>query len=363
MLSDKVYLVLATATSLFVVVATVALGGWPWWVGVVICVPLIIGGLFLKHRAENKRLYTSPPQHMYQPPQPVQPASTPVQGLVLPSAQRDYHFLLNTTVLWRPSGAPGVPGMPHQLAIDAIRERATRFTERESTADSDLLAPRLAADLSFPQADRTGQLEVWAQNTTLTIPDDDRKRLNRIAEVRKDEEVWEYERAHERNVRAYLREDVLSSTGSAVVWWLSKDATRVQETVGLIDTLARLVAAAQDREVEPIFRTFVNSLTDPSLRTPADENDFVDRLMAEILPNGSEPERADVADRLATLATDAGATDLADKIRTRFNAPDFTADPELFDPLETDPTPDTPSPVHPNGRAESDSSGTPPNPS
>jgi hypothetical protein len=248
---------------------------------------------------------------------------------------------------------------PDQLAIDAILERATMLTERVPAADVELLTPRLAADLSFRHPDRTGLLEVWAQDAALSLPDDDRERLDKLANVRKDEEVWEHERAYERNKRTFLREDVLSSTGSAVVWWLARDTSRVEETVNLIGTLAKLVAA-QDREVEPVFRTFVNSLTDPSLRaaTPStpDGNDFVDLLMAEILPNGSEPERADMADRLATLATEAGATELAHTFRERFNAPDFTEAPGLFDAPETEPTP-----VHPNGQAESGSSGTPPN--
>jgi hypothetical protein len=355
MRSDKVYRIIAAAVFIgFVVI--IAVKDWSWWVGVVILVFLIAGDLVLKYRAKNSRPYMAPQQPTYQ--SPPQPASIMVQGLVLPSAQRDYRFVLDVTVLWQPSGVQGVSHpRPDQLAIDAIRERATRLAEQESPADSDLLAPRLAAELSSPWPDRTGQLKVWAQNTILTIPDDDRRRLNKLAEVRKDEEVWDHERAHERNKRAYLREDVLSSTGSAVVWWLARNTARVQETVSLIETLAKLVAAAQDREVEPVFRTFVNNLTDPSPRAPSD--DFVDRLMAEILPTGTEPERAGMADRLATLATEAGATDLAQTFRERFNAPDFTEPPEpgLFDAQETDPIQDTP--VHPNGQAESGPAETP----
>jgi len=358
MRSVKVYLIVA-ATVLLVLVMLTAVTSMPWWIGAVIFM-LLIGGLFLTYHAKNQRLYNRPSQPVYQPPPPPpQPGSTTVQGLVLPSAQRDYRFFLDATVLWRQSGAQGVSHLrPDQLAIDAIRERATRSAEQESPADSDLLAPRLAAELSYPRPDRTGQLEVWAQNAAVFIPDDDRRRLTKLAEVRKDEEVWDHERAHERNKRAYLREDVLSSTGSAVVWWLAQDTTRVRETVSLIDTLAKLVAAAQDREVEPAFRTFVNTLTDPS---PQTHDDVVDHLMAKILPTGSEPERAGVADRLATLATEFGATDLARTFRERFNAPDFT-EPGPFDTQETDPIPDTPNPIHPNGQKEPGPADTP-NPS
>ncbi len=367
MISDKLYLFLAMSVSLAVVVF-LTIAGVHWWLGAVVFVPLIVGGLFVKQSIENKRLYKRQPQPVHQPPppQPVPPATTSVQGLVLPSAQRDYRFLLDVTVLWRVTQGMTHP-RPDQLAVDAIRERATTFAERESPADGDLVAPRLATELSYPRPDRTGQLEVWAQGINLTIPEDDRARLRKLAEIRKDEEVWEYERAYERNKRAYLREDVLSSTGSAVVWWLSRDVTRVPETVDLIDTLGRLVAAAQDREVEPIIRTFVGTLTDSQRQTqdashmdPTAQGDFVDQLMTAILPNGSEPERTDMADRLAVIATEAGATNLARSLRERFNAPDFNAEPEPApsDDPESEPTIDTPSPVHPNGQAETGNADT-----
>jgi hypothetical protein len=282
----------------------------------------VVVALFVQYRAENQVRYQAPPQPAYQPPPPPPPVSTPVQGLVLPSAHRDYRFLLNVTVMWRHSSAQGITHLrPEQLAVDAIRERAATFAERESASDSDVLAPRLAADLSSPRPDRTGQLEVWAQDVVLGIPDDDRERFSRLARIRKDEEVWEHERAYERNKRAYLREDVLSSTGSAVVWWLAKDTERVEQTVNLIGAFTKLVAAAHDREVGPVLNAFVDNLTDPlATATP----DSVDQLLAQLLPTGSEQERALMADRLATLAAEFGRTDLARTLRERFNAPDFT---------------------------------------
>jgi hypothetical protein len=376
MLSDKAYLFLTAVASVIIFVVMVMVGV-PWWLGLVICVPVVVGGLIVKRQLDNKRPYEVPSQVLYQPPppppQPIPPASTSVQGLALPSADRDYRFLLNATILWRPSGAQGA-GRP-ELAIDAVRERATRFTEGAAAADSDLLAPRLAAELSFSRPDRTGQLEVWAHDVVLSIADDDRRRLRKLAEIRKDEEVWEHERSYERSKRTYLREDVLQSTGSAVVWWLAQNSTRVEETVGLIGTLAKLVAAAQGREVEPVFRMFVDGLTGRSSPTYDDgivsdvvnggtEVDALERLMAEMLPSGSEPERADLADRLARLAAEAGADDLAHRIRERFNAPDFTEVPEP-EPSPFDGKPsaeDTPSPVHPNGQTEPGNSGTPPRP-
>ncbi|MFL6120537.1 hypothetical protein [Actinophytocola sp.] len=347
MLSDKAYLTLTIGTSV-VIVAVVALTGGPWLTGALICLPIILGGLLAKRQIEDRRPREEPQQVVqYQPPPPpAPPASTGPVGLALPSLHQDYRFLLNATVLWRQSGAQGVAHpRPAQLAVDAVRERASRFTEGESAANTDLLGPRLALDLSFPRPDRTGQLEVWAQDVALAIPEDDRRRLAKLAEVRKDEEVWEHERAYERNKRAYLRQDVLSSTGSAVVWWLAQDTRRIEETVALIGTFAELVAAAQDREVQPVFRLPITGSATLALDdaggqvTSAGEEDAA-RLIEKVLPDASEPERAELADRFATLAADHGAPDVARAIRERFNAPDFV---ELGEPD-----------LHPNGQGEHD---------
>ncbi|MCT2581523.1 hypothetical protein [Actinophytocola gossypii] len=364
MLSDKAYLAITAAVSVLVLVL-MALVNVPWWLGLAFCLPLAIGGLIVKRHYENTRAPVPLPAVSYQPPPPpppppAPPASVSIKGVALPSAHHDYRFLLHGSVLWRQSGTQANQHpRPSQLAIDAIRERAARFTERESPADVDLLATRLATELSFPRPDRTGSLEAWAQDTVLTIPDDDRVRLHKIAAVRKDEEVWEYERAYERNKRAYLRDDVLTTPGSAVVWWLAQDTTRVSETVGLIGTLAQLVAAAQNREVEPVFRSFLNDLADARVDVEHTEGaedpdvDVLGRLMARLVPDGSEPERADLADRLARIAEEAGATDLASTIRERFDAPAFTEqDPSWFTAPTTESAAPPGTPVHPNGQAE-----------
>lgn len=363
MFSPRQYLYLTLFVSA-VVIAVAMIAGVEWWLGVGIFLVVVLVGLLVTQHVENKRLYERQPQPTYQPPpppQPTPPANMTVKGLVLPSAQRDYRFRLDLTVLWQPQNAQGgvAHPRPDQLAVDAIRDRAAMFAERESPADADVVAPKLATELSFPRPDRTGQLEVWAQGISLTLPDDDRVRLHKLAQIRKDEEVWEYERAYERNKRTYLRDDVLSSTGSAVVWWLAHDSTRIPETVDLIGTFAKLVAAAHDREVEPVISDFVNNLTTPPAEGGQDDADVVDRVLADLVPGGTENERALAAFGLADLAAELGRTDLAQTIRERFNAPKFTAtEPSPPDAPEPDPTPE-PSP-YPNGQPAAGASDTPP---
>lgn len=383
MLSDKAFLALTgAAAAVFTVLTTLA--GWQWWVGLLVCVPVIAAGLLVKHRLEarDEARHEPPAEAPQPPPRPAAPATTRIQGIALPSKDRDYRFLLHCTVLWRrsPSASDGARHPRYdQLAIDAIRERATRHTQHESPGDLELLGPRLATALSYPSVDRGDELGVWAQDVVLTMPDADLLRLHRLAELRKDEQLWAHERLHERNVRAYLHDDVFTSTGRAVVWWLSRDPTKIEETVALIGALARLTAAANDREVDSVFRGLVDRPaaafpeTAPlTLSLNGGAVEPVRRLIDQTLPDGTEPDRAHMADQLATLVANLGADELAGEIRRAFNAPDFADDPyppvvpvpdgvptDLPRDLPHDPAgaPDPNAPVSPDDRPPAGPSG------
>ena len=93
-----------------------------------------------------------------------------------------------------------------------------------------------------------------AADVTLTLAPADRERLRRLNDLRKDEEIREYERHYERNKRRYLGDDVLKSTGSAVVWWLARHEDEIEKAVNMIGPLAQITAAANDEEVPELFR-------------------------------------------------------------------------------------------------------------
>ena len=69
------------------------------------------------------------------------------------------------------------------------------------------------------------------------------------SELRKHERIWEQERRMEVNMRRYLSEDVLSDTGSAIVWWLARHPDQIEESVQMIGALAQLTAAANSKEI------------------------------------------------------------------------------------------------------------------
>jgi hypothetical protein len=55
----------------------------------------------------------------------------------------------------------------------------------------------------------------------------------------------------EQDKRAYLKDDVFATPGSAAVWWLVNHPGEVENALGLLDTLAELSAAANDLPIRP----------------------------------------------------------------------------------------------------------------
>lgn len=97
-------------------------------------------------------------------------------------------------------------------------------------------------------------MEAHTADVTLTLASADRDRLRKLNDLRKDEEIWEYERQYERNKRRYLGDDVLKSAGNAVVWWLARHEDEIEKAVDMIGPLAQIAAAANDEEVPELFR-------------------------------------------------------------------------------------------------------------
>ncbi|WP_437084234.1 hypothetical protein [Streptomyces sp. enrichment culture] len=152
--------------------------------------------------------------------------------------------------------------------------------------------------------DRNNRVMALATDVALTLAPADRERLRKLNDLRKDEELWECERQHERNKRRYLGDDVLKSAGSAVVWWLARHENEIEEAVHMIGPLARIAAAANNEEVPELFR---HLLVPPLGRRT--EATVGGPLWDESGP-GSElynrEEEVGVSDRLRLLLTAAG---------------------------------------------------------
>ncbi|MEU9002210.1 hypothetical protein [Streptomyces sp. NPDC048551] len=181
---------------------------------------------------------------------------TRVVDAALPSATDGYDFLFSATVWWRP--VPGHAGRSDgaspALAVSSVVSRALEVVRHEEPGRASFARYLLEGELGVPLPDRSGRVKALAADVTLTLAPADRERLRKLNDLRKDEEIWEYERQHERNKRRYLGDDVLKSAGSAVVWWLARHENEIEKAVDMIGPLAQIAAAANDEEVPELFR-------------------------------------------------------------------------------------------------------------
>jgi hypothetical protein len=240
---------------------------WPFLTLVLLVIPFQVRRSLL-HRAQQDELLrqyaqssappVAPPPELEQTPPPPRFPSETVTDVPLPSAIPDYDFLFTATIFWRetPHPAGWRHANPAALAIAAIVARATEVTVQEPPYRYTMGQLRLNSTLGTVIGDGTGLVEAWATQIRLGVSDTDLVRLQKMAELRKDEVLWEEERERERNKRAYLANDVLKDPGSAVVWWLARADTNIDlsRTADIVAALARLCAVANNRELPEVLR-------------------------------------------------------------------------------------------------------------
>jgi hypothetical protein len=368
---EKALLAVLTIATVLVPIALGTALDWPAWSWLLLAVPLlgVLGRVArnIMQRVQRQRLWQShvaPPGHVEQPDQA---PHTLVADVALPSAVADYHFHFSATAYWRAArGSRTQHTNLGALAADAIVVRAQTITAAEQPNKVDVVQHRLASALGAVQ-DVSGGVEVWADQVQLTLSEADQERLRKLSDVRKDKDLWEHEHDHERRKRAYLGDDVLKSTGSAVIWWLARKDNDVEDTVRLIGTLAQLSAAANDAEVPELFRHLV------STPAPSGQLPFESLIPFESLdgdqrfPNGSfhnaeqfsdlsliasrwgalmdtldvfgDEQRALLTRRVAQLLDKAGKPDEAQEIRRHFDAPAIDAPATDQEPADL-PEPD-----------------------
>jgi hypothetical protein len=267
-----------------------------------------------------------------------------IADVLLPSGRRDYYFLFSATVVWSSMGTvldESVVNMGAH-AVDAILKRAREFTENRDPADASLVQHELARRLGEMQADITGRLRAMAESVRLALPDQDRERLDRLADVRKEEAVWEHERRHEQNQRAYLGSDVLKDHGSAVVWWLARNNEQMGEVVKDIGLLAQLSAAANNTWVpDPSGLPAAGDSPADATQAASDGlhaaqflvdklsiTDFLEITLRKMGFDEEDPRRVLFARQVADIAAAHDQQDAADEIMRRFDVPGNDDDEE-----------------------------------
>lgn len=307
----------ASATAALFWAALGLLLGWAVWAWVVLMVLTLIAPSLLaewiSRRLHERRIR----EHQMAAPQvPVVEPRAPEQyrlpATPLRSSRPDYRLIFSCTVWWRRS--PHEPRLPHadpgSLAAEMVLDQARQLATTAAPDEVELARQKLTSLLGTLHADQSGRVEAWVTDVVLELPESDAERLRRLADVRKEEEVWEHERNHERNKRAYLGDDVLKSAGSALVWWLARDESQVDDAVEKIPNLRKLTAAAQDRRV-------------PDLDVDAVELSPEEQLVELI--RGLEPDDAEkrihLGDSLAEVLEMRGYRELAAQLRAAFDTP------------------------------------------
>ncbi|MFF4198958.1 hypothetical protein [Nonomuraea sp. NPDC001831] len=257
------------------------------------------------------------PEPVYEPPPPppIAPREQRIDQVPLPSQEADYDFLFSAVVLWTPVHPLWNERQVNlaALAVDAILTRAREVTERREPGRAPLVAHELGGILGTMQKDPTGHVLAMAESVQVTLSTQDQERLDKLAEVRKDQVVWEHGRKYEQSKREYLGEDVLKDTGSAVVWWLVKNDDQVEKTVSDIGLLATLSSAANNKTVPAGTDYLVDSKSSMNGASPVDD------LAAFLHSLDLDGERDLFAHQIALLVRNYGRPEVAEEIVRRFD--------------------------------------------
>lgn len=273
---------LLTAAAIVLILYVVCLiVGLPGWAAVLLSVILLVLlAAVWKQPDEPRPVVTKPPPPersvVLPDPEPVfsGPPSRTVADVRLPSASPDFQFSFSAVVQW----STVLSGARHAdlgaVAVHALLERARALTATQQVTEESLNQHRLAAILGEPALDEKGQVRSWATEVRLRLPDADQKHLQHLAALHRREQTTLLERRMEQDKRAYLKEDVFATPGSAAVWWLVNHPGEVEKALGLLDTLAELSAAANDL---PVRRSSAEQTDRP--RAQLDFDSAVDHLL------------------------------------------------------------------------------------
>jgi hypothetical protein len=321
---------------------------WSAWLWGFMSMVTTSGSLLLVMTALSGGPTSADPYEPGEPEPPTAPTEPPYQetrviDAALSSATDGYDFLLSATVWWRPI-PDHFDGALSGLAVSSIVRRAQDVVRSEEPGRASFARYLLEGELGALLADRSGRVKAMAADVTLALAPADRERLRKLNDLRKDEEIWEYERQHERNKRRYLGDDVLKSAGSAVVWWMARHENEIEKAVDMIGPLAQIAAAANDEEVPELFRHLlvppVDARSEATVGGPLWDGDsqrggtfdreeevgVSDRLLLLLAAVGLKPDMDEytvLVHRVMRSLEATGLHEAADEIRrTLFPAPD-----------------------------------------
>jgi hypothetical protein len=332
------------------------LAHWTTWFEVVLIAAVGGCGLFVAVRLpdEPARPQSAPPVSEITPdPPPIEYHRELLADVRLPSNRADYSFRFAATVIWTPVAVAtnGNAAALKDLAINEVVRRACELTQQRDPGDRSLVSHELSRTLSGLRSDTSRQVHVMAESVQLALPEEDQRRLDALATMRKNEEVWEYERRFEQNKRNYLSTDVLRDPGSAVVWWLARNDDQLEKAVANIALLTQLshavnnTKAARNGEAPETANASPSGDDTSAHHRPANS---AAQHFEEFVGSLGIPPNSDAhilfTDQVAKLVAMRGHQAVADEMTQRRDVPDGYSDPDgesdLHAAVEDEP-PDT----------------------
>ncbi|MFB6726691.1 hypothetical protein ACFCV3_41360 [Kribbella sp. NPDC056345] len=155
----------------------------------------------------------------------------------LPTADETVFLAVSATVHWQAAKAESYHA---DLARAFILEHAREVTGKWRPSQHSLAQHELAARVARPSAVEAGELEVWATDLRLVLPEAVEQHLAKMDEAHRDGLLWEVSAANENRIRSYLRDDALRTPASAIVWWLAQHDGSVERAVELAEVLTKL---------------------------------------------------------------------------------------------------------------------------
>ncbi|MFI5733673.1 hypothetical protein ACIA49_26395 [Kribbella sp. NPDC051587] len=210
----------------------------------------------------------------------------------LPTADETVFLAVSATVHWQAAKAASYHA---DLAREFILQQAREVTARWRPAQHSLAQHELAARVGRPAAVETGELEVWATDLRLELPEAVEQHLAKMDEAHRDGLLWEVSAANKDRIRTYLRDDALRTPASAVVWWLAHHEGSVERAVELADVLTKLsqlANGASDLDGSGGSRQLIDALEalEPSARRPA-AHDLADAFEQADVPGFAQALR------------------------------------------------------------------------
>lgn len=292
-------------TSLFIAGLVAGLG---WWM-VLPAAAIGLAGAWIARNRPRGASVASDALPMLALAAPMPADSERTGPLTLPSSRQGAPFRCTAKVHW--ATTLGDSAAMGGRAVESILSRARAVAAAFDPDEHELLTSELGLVLGEPRPDANG-VEVWATDVRMLVSERDTRHFAKINELRRYSELWELSTEHERKVRAYLQNDALATPANAVVWWLSRDPTKVEQCAELMGVLGQLSEAASGRSGPTSGDA---AMLDAILSEDIDAASpaLADRLLARY----DDPRRRYVARCLADLFEEAGDAGLAAEIRSR----------------------------------------------